>query len=310
MNVYVGITDGDWYDYLSGNQYTEVNFWKPSGKSFKTLQEGDLFLLKLKAGRGGKIAGGGFFVSATTTSIEWAWRAFGNENGVNSLTELSDKIWRYKGEDALRSYTASVTCIILMDVFYFSPEDWFDAPGNWRSIVSGKTFRQDDAESKWLIDQVQLRLMGRGLTSAKDDARTIPSAPSGYVIGQSKHRIGQGAFRTLVADAYQRRCAITGERTMPVLQAAHIRSFGQEGPNAVNNGILLRSDMHALFDAGYITIDDDLRVVVSRRLHDDYGNGKDYYPYHGRRLSVVPERAIHRPAKEYLDWHHDHVFFE
>lgn len=82
----------------------------------------------------------------------------------------------------------------------------------------------------------------------------------------------------LVADAYQRRCAITGERTMPVLQAAHIRSFGQEGPNAVNNGILLRSDMHALFDAGYITIDDDLRVVVSKRLHDDYGNGKDYYP--------------------------------
>ena len=114
----------------------------------------------------------------------------------------------------------------------------------------------------------------------------------------------------LVADAYQRRCAITGERTMPVLQAAHIRSFGQEGPNAVNNGILLRSDMHALFDAGYITIDDDLRVVVSKRLHDDYGNGKDYYPYHGRRLSVVPERASHRPAKEYLDWHHDHVFFE
>ena len=33
-------------------------------------------------------------------------------------------------------------------------------------------------------------------------------------------------------------------------------------------------------------------------------------PYHGRRLSVVPERASHRPAKEYLGWHHENVFFE
>ena len=131
-----------------------------------------------------------FLQIRSTTSIEWAWRAFGNENGVNNLAELSDKIWRYKGEDALRSNTASVTCIILTDVFYFSPEDWFDAPGSWRAIVSGKTFRQDDAESKWLLDQVQLRLMGRGLTPAKDETQAIPSAPGGYVIGQSKHRIG------------------------------------------------------------------------------------------------------------------------
>jgi putative restriction endonuclease len=36
-------------------------------------------------------------------------------------------------------------------------------------------------------------------------------------------RLGQGAFRLLVTDAYQRRCAVTGERTLPVLDAAHIR---------------------------------------------------------------------------------------
>jgi len=91
--------------------------------------------------------------------------------------------------------------------------------------------------------------------------------------------------------------------------AAHIRAFSAEGPNAVNNGILLRSDLHALFDAGYLTIENDLRIVVSNRLHDDYGNGKDYYPYHGRRLLVVPEEQELRPAREYLEWHREHVFF-
>ena len=80
----------------------------------------------------------------------------------------------------------------------------------------------------------------------------------------------------------------------------------------MDNGILMRSDMHALFVAGYLTIDYDRAgescVVVSSRLHEDFGNGKDYYPYHGRRLAVVPERRSLRPARQYLDWHHENVF--
>ena len=56
--IFVGITDGDWYDFLRDRRATEVNFWKPSGRPFKVLDEGDLFLFKLKAARGGRIAGG------------------------------------------------------------------------------------------------------------------------------------------------------------------------------------------------------------------------------------------------------------
>ena len=72
----------------------------------------------------------------------------------------------------------------------------------------------------------------------------------------TRARIGQGAFRVLVTDAYQRRCAISGERTLPVLQASHIRPYSDEGPHHVANGILLRSDLHTLFDRGYITVDE------------------------------------------------------
>ena len=311
VDVYVGNTDGEWFDFLSERNLSEVNFWKPGGGAFKALKEGDMFLFRLKAERGGLIAGGGFFVDAPVMTIDWAWRAFGPENGVGSMRDLNDRIWRYKSYEGRRDPNADVTCIILNDVFYFEDADRFGISDRWsRYIVSGKTFRGQEAAA--LVDEVRLRLAGIGAGATLSDADAVPVAPPGVEIVSAKHRLGQGAFRTLVANAYQRRCAITGERSMPVLQAAHIQSFSEEGPNSVDNGILMRSDMHALFDSGYLTIDYDLmgesRILVSDRLHDDFGNGKDYYPYHGRRLAVMPERRSLRPAKRYLDWHHENVF--
>ncbi len=81
-----------------------------------------------------------------------------------------------------------------------------------------------------------------------------------------KLRLGQGSFRILVTDAYGRACAITEEHTLPALEAAHIKPYGDSGPHAVYNGLLLRSDVHRLFDKGYITVTPELRIEVSRRL--------------------------------------------
>jgi putative restriction endonuclease len=82
-------------------------------------------------------------------------------------------------------------------------------------------------------------------------------------------RLGQGAFRVLVTDAYQRRCAVTGERTLPVLESAHIKPYARSGPHSNNNGLLLRSDLHKLFDLGYITVTGDMRIEVSKRIKLD-----------------------------------------
>lgn len=60
-------------------------------------------------------------------------------------------------------------------------------------------------------------------------------------------RLGQGAFRIVVTDTYERRCAVTGERTLPVLEAAHIKSYADGGAHDITNGLLLRSDLHTLF---------------------------------------------------------------
>lgn len=59
-------------------------------------------------------------------------------------------------------------------------------------------------------------------------------------------RLGQGAFRVLVTDLYRRRCAVTRERTLPALEAAHIRPYGSGGAHEASNGLLLRRDIHTV----------------------------------------------------------------
>lgn len=102
--------------------------------------------------------------------------------------------------------------------------------------------------------------------------------------------------------------AITTEHSLPALEAAHIKPFSLSGPHEVYNGVLLRSDFHKLMDSGYITITPEYRVEVSRKLKEDYENGKSYYQYHGKPLSVLPDRAEDRPARDLLIWHNENVF--
>jgi putative restriction endonuclease len=124
----------------------------------------------------------------------------------------------------------------------------------------------------------------------------------------TRARLGQGAFRILVTEAYQRRCAMTGEKTLPVLEAAHIRPFSEDGPHRIANGLLLRSDLHTLFDNGYITVDDQLRIEVSASIREEFGNGKAYYALHGQALKILPDRIEERPSRDFLSWHNQHRF--
>ena len=101
---------------------------------------------------------------------------------------------------------------------------------------------------------------------------------------------------------------MTQERTLPVLEAAHIRPYRQNGPHDIRNGLCLRSDLHRLLDKDYLTINpDDRRIVVSRRIKDEYDNGEEYYPLHGRPLTP-PADPVAMPSREYLLFHAEHVF--
>ena len=124
----------------------------------------------------------------------------------------------------------------------------------------------------------------------------------------TRGRLGQGAFRVLVTDAYERRCAITGERTLPVLEAAHIKPYSETGPHVISNGLLLRSDLHILFDDGYVTVTEDMKVEVSKRIKEEFENGREYYQYRGKRLFKVPDALHEHPSSKFLRWHNEHTF--
>jgi len=135
-----------------------------------------------------------------------------------------------------------------------------------------------------------------------------PASPSYGSSVLTKVRLGQGAFRVLVTDAYSRRCSITGEKTLPVLEAAHIKPYAESGPHFISNGLLLRSDMHKLFDSGYLTITNDLKIEVSQRIKEEFQNGKEYYQYHGKKLLFLPQRELDKPNEKYIDWHNSNIY--
>jgi len=112
----------------------------------------------------------------------------------------------------------------------------------------------------------------------------------------------------LVTESYSRRCAITGERTLPVLDAAHIKPYSVVHRHDVSNGLLLRSDLHTLFDQGYLSVDPkDKRVMVSHRIKDEFENGRDYYRLEGQLLRE-PGPAWAKPSIENLEYHAREVF--
>ena len=117
----------------------------------------------------------------------------------------------------------------------------------------------------------------------------------------------QGAFRIVVTDTYQRRCAVSGERTLPALDAAHIRPFSKGGAHEASNGIFLRRDIHSLFDAGYVTISPELKFEVSRRIKEEFENGRHYYAFHGQEIAKpnLPARQLDLGA---LVWHNENLF--
>jgi len=120
-------------------------------------------------------------------------------------------------------------------------------------------------------------------------------------------RLGQGIFRVQVLDAYGRACAVTGEHSLPVLEAAHVKPYAKGGEHDVRNGLSLRSDVHRLFDKGYVTIDEEHRLVVGRRLKDEFASGRSYYSLHGRALEL-PRETTTRPSTAALAWHRETVF--
>ena len=308
MKIYVGITDYNWYSILKQQNCDEVNFWKPGGKTnFKAINTNDMFLFKLHSPYN-FIVGGGFFVRFSILPTFLAWDVFGIRNGTRNLKELNDRVNKYKNRNHVDDSNQNIGCIILTQPFFYEEKDWIPVPEDWSSsIVQGKTYDTSTATGNRLYLQVSERTQRQHINES--NILVAEAAGAKYSKDQlANRRLGQGAFRVVVTEIYHRKCSITGEKTLPVLDAAHIKPFSENGPNVLQNGILLRTDIHTLYDKGYVTINEDYQIEVSKRLNEDFGNGKTYYAYHGKKLFNIPDKQIDLPAKEYLKWHNENVY--
>ena len=302
INLVIAVTDGDWFDTLRQQpELAEVNFWAPSAANFRALQPGEMFLYKLHAPRN-VIVGGGIFAYANSLPCSLAWEAFGEANGARSAQEMRARIARYRRADPGDRSDFEIGCRILTQPLFFAEADWIPVPASWApNIVSFKTYNTGDAEGLALWDAVNER-MNRPDLSGMAEAQARFGEPQ-----LIRPRLGQGAFRVLVTDIYNRQCAITHERTLPALEAAHIRPYGDGGAHEAQNGLLLRRDIHSLFDAGYVTVTPDLRFEVSRRIKEEFDNGRHYYELHGHKIDA-PSDVGRRPDAEALTWHNENRF--
>ena len=286
-------------------ELTEVNFWRPGGRhAFRALEPGEPFFFKTHYPHN-KIVGGGFFSGFVPMRVSDAWELLGLGNGAASLDAMRAQIARYRpiapGEDP------EIGCVLIRDPRFF-PEDVTVAPppGFAANIVQGKGYDLAEASARsYFGDLLELLL---GLSVEVDLAR--PWHRPGPVFGDPRlapYRLGQQAFKAVVRDAYQGHCAVTGTHIPPVLQAAHVRPVTRGGDHRLDNGLLLRSDVHTMFDQGYLGVDPKYRLVVSPRLRDEFGNGEQFYARAGQVIEL-PARRIDRPGREFLEWHLGEVF--
>lgn len=305
MRYWLGVTDNDWFEFLSHSGADEVNFWQPSGRApFVGLEPGAPFLFKLKR-QFNHVAGGGTFIKFTTLPLSLAWEVFEEKNGAGSRAAFEQMIRRLISGPKMSD--PEIGCTILTAPFFWPKEYWISDPIGWtRNIVRGRYYDTGNAQGASLWASVQERFGDPRVGDSLDLVRE-----PGERYGEPtvvRPRLGQGAFRVVVTDAYRRRCAITGESTLPVLEAAHIKPFAKSGSNEVSNGLLLRSDFHKLFDVGLVTVTPELRVEVSPLIKEAWFNGKTYYRLHGKRLSSVPLDPTERPNETSLSWHNENCF--
>jgi putative restriction endonuclease len=285
----------------------EVNFWQPSAHGFKA-SAGTPFFFKLKAPHNA-IGGFGIFARYEEASPALAWEAFGDKNGAPTFQEMWARIGRYArrpGDPAHR-----IGCIMVADPVFLPTDQWIAQPRDWKpNIVSGAGIDLAEGEGLRIWESCLARSPRALQPPLAAEARDPGAGPESPRFGAPQlvyPRLGQGTFRVAVTAAYRGACAVSGEHALPALEAAHIRPYTSDGPHDVPNGLLLRADIHRLFDKGYVTITPDRRFVVSQRLAKEWENGKVYYERNGTPIGL-PKRKSDLPDPVLLRWHNENVF--
>ncbi|MDQ1147030.1 hypothetical protein QE429_003857 [Bacillus sp. SORGH_AS 510] len=165
------------------------------------------------------------------------------------------------------------------------------------SLLTNKDNTQDSwnnprAKSKSSIGKIEKNVTKKSEFSPESLSDAREKTLSSLVV-----RRGQPKFRKDLIEAYGGKCAVTGFDIVEALQAAHIVPYRGDDTNTVDNGLLLRSDIHDLFDLGLITIDESYKILLHESLLQS-----SYTQYHNQTINL-PEKKEWYPNILYLNWH-------
>lgn len=285
----IATTDNTWTEVLNSfNLRSKVNFWTPTPWNIKSLNRGDRLYFMLKAPIR-KIGGFGEFDEYANLTIDEAWNEFGHRNGRISKDEFIKSIQKYINKNSskvggipIEPVDYKIGCIILNNCQFWSESEYLDVNdfniAFANQVVTWKSFNSEDPFKHEFNHPFKLITANRPLLTSIVNSR-----------------IGQGRFKGEVLKAYDNRCCITRSTIPEILEAAHIQPYISKDSNHIQNGLLLRSDIHRLFDNNLICIDANYRIVVSHQIPE--------YQYLHRQILNLPRYQNQFPSQEALANH-------
>ena len=166
-----------------------------------------------------------------------------------------------------------------LDLERWYVHEYDDSSGDARIVRALKPTR-DSADDSVSVDE------DRG----RDDKRQLAAI---------KVRRGQPEFRERLLAAWERKCVVTGCRVVGLLEAAHITPHGEGVDYRTSNGLLLRADIHTLYDLGLLSIDQYMRIHLAGELQYS-----EYRQYGGKQIDRRPARSADAPSHEALAKRH------
>jgi putative restriction endonuclease len=226
-----------------------------------------------------------------------AWNKFGRGNGVRDREDLVKRLTGF-AQRRSASYKPTddpiIGCIALDRTVFLGMDDLVEP-----SDV-GIDFAPEVVKIKY-FDSADPSLGGPAIPLPSrfqlQNDKSIETQ-----LSSRKRRIGQAEFRDCVLSVYGHQCAFTGVSVPEVLEAAHIQPYINELSNHVQNGLALRKDLHALFDAGLIAVDNRFQIEISPLLKSNA-----YQSLHGQTI-LVPKDVRQHPSTEALLYHRKWCF--
>lgn len=281
-------TDNNWFEFLKGLEFNSyVNFWTPTPWNVQRLNVPDRWYFLLKSPYR-EIAGFGEFVEYKNLTANEAWEEFGQRNGRIDKQSFTDSIQHYIDKNSSEFGGATIDvqnyklgCIILKNCEFWD-EEAYKKPSKYginfaNQVVKFKYFDQEDPFNK---EQAEILNNFIPLIKERDENKR-----------EVNQRKGQGVFKGKLLKAYNNKCCISGETCPELLEAAHIQRYLDEDSNHVQNGIILRVDLHRLLDSGLLTIDENYIVHISKNMASE-----SYSKFHNQKI-YLPNKTSDHPSK-------------